>query len=281
MLACMQMHVTSTVVRLPSSVDQKELHAAIDAACANPEIDGVLVQLPLPPHLNEYDVMERVDPRKDVDGFHPLNMGRMLARNAPPRFVPATALGCMQLLKRYNISVTVRLHCSSVHDDAAIACVAIVICSPVLEERDMILAPLSGAGSVNVSDSRVGCMQKKHVVVLGDSNIVGTPLSVLLRDAGAGTVTVCHRIAYNNLFDDRTPPCTRTPQLRADACLPRLPGPYSAEMDPKGGTSPWLSTPVTGRLPCLDEDSVAHSSASLEVRELASGATCSLGWESD
>lgn len=108
------MHVSSKVVRLPSSVDQEELHAAIDAACEDPEIDGVLVQLPLPPHLNEYDVMERVDPRKDVDGFHPLNMGRMLARNAPPRFVPATALGCMQLLKRYAISVTVCFHCLSI-----------------------------------------------------------------------------------------------------------------------------------------------------------------------
>lgn len=62
-------------------------------------------------------------------------------------------------------------------------------------------------------------MQKKHVVVVGDSNIVGTPLSVLLRDAGAGTVTVCHRIAYNNLFEDRSAPRMRT-QLRADACLP-------------------------------------------------------------
>lgn len=118
----LQMHVSYSVVRLPSSVDQATLHAAIDAACLDPDVDGVLVQLPLPPHLNEYDVMERVDPRKDVDGFHPLNMGRMLARNAPPRFVPATALGCMQLLKRYGISVTVRsksgwlsLSCSLCH----------------------------------------------------------------------------------------------------------------------------------------------------------------------
>ena len=101
------MNVSSKVVRLESTVEQEELNAAIDSACADPEVDGVLVQLPLPPHLNEYDVMERVDPRKDVDGFHPLNMGRMLARNAPPRFVPATALGCMQLLNRYGVSVTV------------------------------------------------------------------------------------------------------------------------------------------------------------------------------
>lgn len=82
-------------------------------------------------------------------------------------------------------------------------------------------------------------LQKKHVVVVGDSNIVGTPLSVLLRDAGAGTVTVCHRIAYNNLFEDRAAPDLRQ-QLHADACLPRLPGPYSPEAVAKDGQVPWL-----------------------------------------
>eukprot|EP00892_Ulva_mutabilis_P008712 jgi/Ulvmu1/6212/UM028_0068.1 len=174
--ACKEMRIASTLKHLSETVTQDELHAAIDDACADDAVDGVLIQLPLPPHLNEYDVMERLNPRKDVDGFHPINMGRMLARNAPPRFVPATALGCMQLLKRYEISVI-----------------------------------------------------KKHVVVVGDSNIVGTPLSVLLRDAGAGTVTVCHRIAYTNIFEDRSVPTSRR-QLRphADACLPRLPGPYTA-----------------------------------------------------
>lgn len=65
-------------------------------------------------------------------------------------------------------------------------------------------------------------------MVVGDSNIVGTPLSVLLRDAGAGTVTVCHRIAYTNIFEDRLAHA-KVRQLRshAHACLPRLPGPYS------------------------------------------------------
>lgn len=105
------MQIFSMLKQLPACATQAELHAAIDDACSDDLIDGVLVQLPLPPHLNEYDVMERLNPRKDVDGFHPLNMGRMLARNAPPRFVPATALGCMQLLKAYNISVNVRCLC--------------------------------------------------------------------------------------------------------------------------------------------------------------------------
>ena len=98
-------------------------------------------------------------------------------------------------------------------------------------------------------------MQKKHVVVVGDSNIVGTPLSVLLRDAGAGTVTVCHRIAYNNLFSDRAAP-RMGPQLRADACLPRLPGPYSPEKDSQEGASPWFATGLTG----LRDDAPANSS---------------------
>jgi 5,10-methylene-tetrahydrofolate dehydrogenase/methenyl tetrahydrofolate cyclohydrolase len=96
------------VVRLPATCTQAALHAAVDRACASLAVDGVLVQLPLPPHLDEFAVMERLSPRKDVDGFHPLNMGRMRARGAPPRFVPATALGCMELLERYRLDVRVR-----------------------------------------------------------------------------------------------------------------------------------------------------------------------------
>ena len=103
-----QMGITSTVIQLPEGCTQQDLNSAVDTACANPLTDGVLVQLPLPPHLDEYSVMERLHPQKDVDGFHPLNMGRMLARGVPPRFVPATALGCMELLERYGINVKVR-----------------------------------------------------------------------------------------------------------------------------------------------------------------------------
>jgi hypothetical protein len=103
----LQMGMSSRVVRLPATATQADLHKAIDDACHDGSIDGVLVQLPLPPHLDEFAIMERIDPRKDVDGFHPLNMGRMIARGAAPRFVPATALGCIQLLKRYNIDVKV------------------------------------------------------------------------------------------------------------------------------------------------------------------------------
>ena len=68
-------------------------------------------------------------------------------------------------------------------------------------------------------------MQRKNVVVVGDSNIVGTPLAVMLRDAGAGTVTVCHRIAYSNIFGDRSRAERGEARAGAAACLPRLPGP--------------------------------------------------------
>jgi methylenetetrahydrofolate dehydrogenase (NADP+) / methenyltetrahydrofolate cyclohydrolase len=101
------MGIHSTIIRLPGACSQADLNDAIDRACLDPKIDGVLVQLPLPPELDEYAVMERINPMKDVDGFHPLNMGRMLARGVPPRFVPATALGCMELLERYGIDVKV------------------------------------------------------------------------------------------------------------------------------------------------------------------------------
>ena len=103
----LQMSISSSVVRLPVDATQDDINSAIDRVCADASVDGVLVQLPLPPHLDEFAVMERLDPKKDVDGFHPLNMGRMLARGMPPRFVPATALGCMQLLRRYGVDIKV------------------------------------------------------------------------------------------------------------------------------------------------------------------------------
>lgn len=119
-------------------------------------------------------------------------------------------------------------------------------------------------------------MQKKHVVVVGDSNIVGTPLSVLLRDAGAGTVTVCHRIAYNNLFGDRAA-ARMSPQLQVDACLPRLPGPYSLEKDTQQGASPWFST----RLPSMHDTSQASSCGTLSSEEWGSGCAHGLGRDSE
>lgn len=104
------------------------------------DIDGFIVQLPLPKHISEEKVIEAVHPKKDVDGFHPINVGRMSV--GMPSFVSATPAGIIELLKRYNIKT-------------------------------------SG----------------KHCVVLGRSNIVGRPVSILLSqkaDFGNATVTVCH-----------------------------------------------------------------------------------------
>ncbi|EFJ44877.1 hypothetical protein VOLCADRAFT_44449, partial [Volvox carteri f. nagariensis] len=141
--ACQKAGMQTFVHHLPESVTQSQLEAAVSLACSDCRVDGVLIQLPLPRHLSEEAVMEVLDPRKDVDGFHPLNMGRMLMRGRGVRLVPATPLGCVELLRRSGVEV-----------------------------------------------------QGKTCVVLGDSNIVGTPLAAMLRDKGAAAVTICHRRSY-------------------------------------------------------------------------------------
>ncbi|MES2055566.1 MAG: bifunctional methylenetetrahydrofolate dehydrogenase/methenyltetrahydrofolate cyclohydrolase FolD [Pseudomonadota bacterium] len=83
--------------RLPATVSQDELLALVDALNADPAIDGILVQLPLPGHINERAVTTRIDPDKDVDGFHPVNAGRLAT--GLEGFVPCTPLGCLMLLK--------------------------------------------------------------------------------------------------------------------------------------------------------------------------------------
>ena len=77
--ACERVGMHSVVRRLPASISQVSLRQAVRALCADPSVDGVLVQLPLPPHIDEEDVIEHFDPGKDVDGFHPLNVGCALA----------------------------------------------------------------------------------------------------------------------------------------------------------------------------------------------------------
>ena len=103
--ACERVGIHSVVHRLPEGTTQIALRRAVRALCADPLIDGVLVQLPLPGHIDEEDVIEHFDPRKDVDGFHPLNVGRTLMRGHCARFVPCTALGCMELLRRCKIEL--------------------------------------------------------------------------------------------------------------------------------------------------------------------------------
>jgi methylenetetrahydrofolate dehydrogenase (NADP+)/methenyltetrahydrofolate cyclohydrolase len=84
------------------------LLARIDALNADPEIDGILVQLPLPEHIRQTEVVERIDPRKDVDGFHPYNIGRLVERN--PLIRPCTPYGVIRMLEHIGVSVKGR-HC--------------------------------------------------------------------------------------------------------------------------------------------------------------------------
>ena len=136
--ACEQVGFNSTLVRFEDNVTEKELLDKVEELNNNDDIDGFIVQLPIPAHINEQKVIEAISPEKDVDGFHPVNVGRMVI--GLPAFVSATPAGIVDLLERYNIEI-------------------------------------SG----------------KNVVVVGRSNIVGRPMSVLLSQKGKdATVTVCH-----------------------------------------------------------------------------------------
>lgn len=140
---CEEVGFRSTLLRMPSSVTEEELLAKVRDLNQDPDLDGLIVQLPLPDHIRESRVIETIAPEKDVDGFHPVNVGRMAA--GLPSFVSATPAGIMELLKRYNI-------------------------------------PLKGA----------------ECVVVGRSNIVGRPVSILLSQKGAdATVTVVHSRTRN------------------------------------------------------------------------------------
>ena len=138
--SCQAVGIQSTLLRYDSEVTEAFLLQQLETLNTDPAVDGILVQLPLPEHINTERVIERIDYRKDVDGFHPINMGRMKANL--PAFLPATPYGIMLLLKEYGIET-------------------------------------------------VG----KHCVVIGRSDIVGSPVSILMaRDAYPGncTVTLCH-----------------------------------------------------------------------------------------
>ena len=100
--ACKKAGIRSTVIRLPENCKQKELEQVVKALNADVEIHGILVQLPLPSHLDESGILTLIDPDKDVDGFHAMNSGRLM--NGQPGFVPCTPLGVMKLLDAYHIS---------------------------------------------------------------------------------------------------------------------------------------------------------------------------------
>ncbi|MDP8969622.1 MAG: bifunctional 5,10-methylene-tetrahydrofolate dehydrogenase/5,10-methylene-tetrahydrofolate cyclohydrolase [Actinomycetota bacterium] len=100
---CQAVGMRSLGVRLRAYTDQQELLAEIDRLNADPAVSGIIVQLPLPGHLDAIAVQERIDPAKDVDGLHPVSGGRLL--RGDPLFVPATPLGCRALLSDYDIPV--------------------------------------------------------------------------------------------------------------------------------------------------------------------------------
>jgi len=133
---CAECGIRSFGYRLSAETAQEELLALVKELNENPEVDGILCQLPLPKHLNEEAVIHAIAPDKDVDCFHPFNVGRMVIGD--PAFLPCTPAGVMELLKEYDV-------------------------------------PIRG----------------KRCVVLGRSNIVGKPMTMLLMQAD-GTVTTCH-----------------------------------------------------------------------------------------
>jgi len=138
--SCEQVGFNSTLIRRESSISEEELLGIINKLNEDEDVDGFIVQLPLPDHISEEKVTLAIAPEKDVDGFHPMNFGRMA--QGLPCFLPATPFGILQMLERYNIEV-----------------------------------------------------EGKDCVVLGRSNIVGTPISILLsRKAhpGNATVQLCH-----------------------------------------------------------------------------------------
>ena len=138
--ACEEAGFHSVKIDLPADTTQETLLAEIDKLNRDPKIDGILCQLPLPKGLDENAVILAIDPDKDVDGFHPINAGRLAV--GLPGFVPCTPLGCKELLIREGIET-----------------------------------------------------EGRNVVVLGRSNIVGTPMALLMMQKAKGanaTVTVCH-----------------------------------------------------------------------------------------
>jgi methylenetetrahydrofolate dehydrogenase (NADP+)/methenyltetrahydrofolate cyclohydrolase len=137
---CTEVGFDSTLIRLNDDVTEKELIATIEKLNNDNNIDGILVQLPLPNHINEANIIYAINPAKDVDGFHPTNAGKLML--GLPTFIPATPYGIMLMLEHYHIHT-----------------------------------------------------KGKHAVIIGRSNIVGRPMSILLSSNnkyGNCTVTLCH-----------------------------------------------------------------------------------------
>jgi methylenetetrahydrofolate dehydrogenase (NADP+) / methenyltetrahydrofolate cyclohydrolase len=142
---CAEIGFKSTLIRLTDNIDEETLLQTIEQFNNDNDVDGILVQLPLPKHISEEKIISAIHPAKDVDGFHPSSVGKLV--QGLPTFIPATPYGVMLMLQHYNIDT-------------------------------------------------VG----KHAVVIGRSNIVGRPMSILLSqntNPGNCTVTVCHSRSRN------------------------------------------------------------------------------------
>lgn len=142
---CAEIGFDSTLVRFDDSISEQTLLQQIEELNKNENIDGILVQLPLPKHIDEQKVIEAVHPSKDVDGFHPVSAGKLV--QGLPAFIPATPYGIILMLDHFNIET-----------------------------------------------------KGKHAVVIGRSNIVGRPMSILLSSNtkfGNCTVTICHSQTKN------------------------------------------------------------------------------------
>jgi len=139
--ACKEVGIDSDTLYLPDTTSEKDLKSRINSFNEDDSVDGILVQLPLPSHMTPLAVIESIDYRKDVDGFHPMNVGRLSI--GQPCYRSCTPAGIMELLKHYSLPV-----------------------------------------------------KSKHVVVVGASNIVGSPVAVMLsreNDEGKATTTICHK----------------------------------------------------------------------------------------
>ncbi|MBI1344092.1 MAG: bifunctional methylenetetrahydrofolate dehydrogenase/methenyltetrahydrofolate cyclohydrolase FolD [Terrimonas sp.] len=143
--SCAEVGFKSTLIRFEEEISEMKLLDTIEELNNDPDVDGILVQLPLPAHISEEEVINTIDPEKDVDGFHPANVGKMV--QGLPSFVAATPYGIMLLLQHYKIDT-----------------------------------------------------KGKHAIVIGRSNIVGRPMSILLSsntNPGNCTVTICHSQTKN------------------------------------------------------------------------------------
>lgn len=103
--ACAEVGIRSIGRELPGDISQADLLAVVQELNANPEVDGILVQLPLPKQIDEEAILAAIDIRKDVDGFHPLNIGRLAMKGRAPLFIPCTPYGCLRLLQEAGVNL--------------------------------------------------------------------------------------------------------------------------------------------------------------------------------